>query len=171
MTTKIYNPPPDLVPPVQTQPAPPINTGPSNSLGSIALGGNLRWPSTIGHDYLQIDVVEFQKTGDYQFQVTGAQDPPKPVAAGGDSGVSSTPSLTSGIAPNTYLSNTQSKTRGKVYERIQLPVPSNVNYNDSPKYNEGSGIAGKILPSLAKQMANSGDAANIAQTVLSLIHI
>ena len=57
------------------------------------------------------------------------------------------------------------KRRGKVYERIQLPIPANVSYSDNAKYNEGSGIAGKILPSLAKQIANGADAANIAQTV------
>ena len=166
MTTKVYNPPEELVPPQPPQTSPPINTGPSNSLGSIAVGGNLRWPSTIGHDYLQIDVVEFQRTGDYQFQVTGAGSSGNPSQATSDSAVNSSgSSLTSDIPANTYLSNTQSKKRGKVYERIQLPIPANVNYTDNAKYNEGSGIAGKILPSLAKQMANSGDAANIAKTV------
>ena len=167
MTTKVYNPPEEITPVDPPQTSPPINTGPSNSLGSISLGGNLRWPSTIGHDYLQIDIVEFQKTGDYQFQVTGAGSSSSPSQTESSSAVNSSgfSYSTSQLSQNTYLSNTQSKKRGKVYERIQLPVPANVGYNDSPKYNEGSGIAGKILPSLAKQMANSGEASNIAKTV------
>ncbi len=140
-----------------------LNSGNLTNAGDF---GRLRWPSRDGHDYLAIDIVEFQKTGDYQFQVTGAaQTSASPTPASTDSAVSNSSSVLDQIPSGTYLSNTQSKVRGRVYERIRLPVPANVAYQDNPKYNEGSGIAGKILPSLAKQIANGADAGNIAQTV------
>ena len=111
-----------------------LNSGNLTNAGDF---GRLRWPSRDGHDYLAIDIVEFQKTGDYQFQVTGAaQTSSNPTAASADSAVTSSSSVLDQIPSGTYLSNTQSKVRGRVYERITLPVPANVAYQDNPKYNE-----------------------------------
>ena len=137
----------------------------NNSASTYASYGQLRWPLAEQHDFLQIDVVEFQKTGDQQFAVTQSNTTDGQVnEASGESGVG-TSSTTLTIADGTFFSNTQSKTKANVKERVLLPIPANVNYQDNPKYNEGSGIAGKILPSLAKQIANDASAGNIASTL------
>ena len=121
----------------------------NNSANTYASYGQLRWPLAEQHDFLQIDVVEFQKTGDQQFAVT--QSNTTVTQTEGESAIQFDP--ISNISDGTFLSNTQSKTKANVKERVLLPIPANVNYQDNPKYNEGSGIAGKILPSLAKQIA------------------
>lgn len=139
-----------------------------NDVGGAATEGELRWPKTDGHDFMQIDIVEFQRTGDFQYTVTqGSTVDSNPSESQSESAVTTAnePTVNVDIPSGTFLSNTQSKVRGKVFERIQLPIPANVTYQDNPKYNEGSGIAGKILPSLAKQIANQGDDANIAKTL------
>ena len=133
----------------------------NNSAGTYASYGQLRWPLAEQHDFLQIDVVEFQKTGDQQFAVT--QSNTTVTQTEGESAIQFDP--ISNISDGTFLSNTQSKTKANVKERVLLPIPANVNYQDNPKYNEGSGIAGKILPSLAKQIANDASAGNIASTL------
>ena len=133
----------------------------NNSANTYASYGQLRWPLTEQHDFLQIDVVEFQKTGDQQFAVT--QSNTTVTQTEGESAIQFDP--ISNISDGTFLSNTQSKTKANVKERVLLPIPANVNYQDNPKYNEGSGIAGKILPSLAKQIANDASAGNIASTL------
>ena len=133
----------------------------NNSANTYASYGQLRWPLTEQHDFLQIDVVEFQKTGDLQFEVT--QSNTTVTQTEGESAIQFDP--ISNISDGTFLSNTQSKTKANVKERVLLPIPANVNYQDNPKYNEGSGIAGKILPSLAKQIANDASAGNIASTL------
>ena len=133
----------------------------NNSANTYASYGQLRWPLTEQHDFLQIDVVEFQKTGDLQFEVT--QSNTTVTQTEGESAIQFDP--ISNISDGTFLSNTQSKTKANVKERVLLPIPANVNYQDNPKYNEGSGIAGKILPSLAKQIANDADASSIASTL------
>ena len=133
----------------------------NNSANTYASYGQLRWPLAEQHDFLQIDVVEFQKTGDQQFAVT--QSNTTVTQTEGESAIQFDP--ISNISDGTFLSNTQSKTKANVKERVLLPIPANVNYQDNPKYNEGSGIAGKILPSLAKQIANDADASSIASTL------
>ena len=133
----------------------------NNSANTYASYGQLRWPLAEQHDFLQIDVVEFQKTGDQQFTVT--QSNTTVTQTEGESAIQFDP--ISNISDGTFLSNTQSKTKANVKERVLLPIPANVNYQDNPKYNEGSGIAGKILPSLAKQIANDADASSIASTL------
>ena len=133
----------------------------NNSANTYASYGQLRWPLAEQHDFLQIDVVEFQKTGDLQFEVT--QSNTTVTQTEGESAIQFDP--ISNISDGTFLSNTQSKTKANVKERVLLPIPANVNYQDNPKYNEGSGIAGKILPSLAKQIANDADASSIASTL------
>ena len=133
----------------------------NNSANTYASYGQLRWPLAEQHDFLQIDVVEFQKTGDQQFAVT--QSNTTVTQTEGESAIQFDP--ISNISDGTFLSNTQSKTKANVKERVLLPIPANVNYQDNPKYNEGSGIAGKILPSLAKQIANDASAGNIASTL------
>ena len=133
----------------------------NNSANTYASYGQLRWPLAEQHDFLQIDVVEFQKTGDQQFAVT--QSNTSDTQTEGESAIQFDP--ISNISDGTFLSNTQSKTKANVKERVLLPIPANVNYQDNPKYNEGSGIAGKILPSLAKQIANDADASSIASTL------
>ena len=133
----------------------------NNSASTYASYGQLRWPLAEQHDFLQIDVVEFQKTGDQQFAVT--QSNTTVTQTEGESAIQFDP--ISNISDGTFLSNTQSKTKANVKERVLLPIPANVNYQDNPKYNEGSGIAGKILPSLAKQIANDASAGNIASTL------
>ena len=137
----------------------------NNSSGTYASYGQLRWPLTEQHDFLQIDVVEFQKTGDLQFEVTQSNTTTdgQVTQADGESAIQFDSVTT--ISDGTFLSNTQSKTKANVKERVLLPIPANVNYQDNPKYNEGSGIAGKILPSLAKQIANDASASNIASTL------
>ena len=133
----------------------------NNSANTYASYGQLRWPLAEQHDFLQIDVVEFQKTGDQQFAVT--QSNTTITQTEGESAITLDP--ITNISDGTFLSNTQSKTKANVKERVLLPIPANVNYQDNPKYNEGSGIAGKILPSLAKQIANDASAGNIASTL------
>ena len=133
----------------------------NNSASTYASYGQLRWPLAEQHDFLQIDIVEFQKTGDQQFAVT--QSNTTVTQTEGESAIQFDP--ISNISDGTFLSNTQSKTKANVKERVLLPIPANVNYQDNPKYNEGSGIAGKILPSLAKQIANDADASSIASTL------
>lgn len=139
----------------------------NNSSGTYASYGQLRWPLAEQHDFLQIDVVEFQKTGDLQFEVTQSNTTTdgQVTQADGESAIQFDSVTT--ISDGTFLSNTQSKTKANVKERVLLPIPANVNYQDNPKYNEGSGIAGKILPSLAKQIANDASAGNIASTLQS----
>ena len=41
-----------------------------NNSGSLVLNSKLRWPIADQHDFLQIDIVEFQLTGDVQYSVT-----------------------------------------------------------------------------------------------------
>ena len=139
----------------------------NNSANTYASYGQLRWPLAEQHDFLQIDVVEFQKTGDLQFEVTQSNTTTdgQVTQADGESAIQFDSVTT--ISDGTFLSNTQSKTKANVKERVLLPIPANVNYQDNPKYNEGSGIAGKILPSLAKQIANDASAGNIASTLQS----
>ena len=141
-----------------------------NNSGSLVLNSKLRWPIADQHDFLQIDIVEFQLTGDVQYSVTQTPvtNTPKATEAASESAITeaSTTNVSFDITDGTFFSNTQSKkTQAKIFEQIRLPIPANVNYQDNPKYNEGSGIAGKILPSLAKQIANDASSANIATTL------
>ena len=106
----------------------------NNSAGTYASYGQLRWPLTEQHDFLQIDVVEFQKTGDLQFEVTQSNTTDGQVTQTDGESAIQFDSVTT-ISDGTFLSNTQSKTKANVKERVLLPIPANVNYQDNPKYN------------------------------------
>ena len=137
---------------------------------TLGATGNLQWPIGLGYDYMQIDIVEFVKTTELQFQATGATQTSGTEGAEakeGESGIQY-----SGISTGTsYLSNIQAQKTNTNADKIAtviLPVPNNLNYSDSPQYKEGSGVVGKILPSIAKGIINQESAAGIAKDVQAL---
>ena len=112
---------------------------------------SLMWPANLlmSFDYLQIDIKKFVKAGDVDFNnLSGV---PIPANSG--------QSITGGFA----FSNIQSRAKDPRDQNIEngtilLPVPDNLQYTDSPTWNDQDlGALGKTLPGMAKGLL-SGDA-------------
>lgn len=138
------------------------------------LGAGLQWPLGGGYDYLQIDITKFTKVTDLQFAPTSSTATngktgatPAPAQSGVSTSGGTTDSIVDTFNASTGLSNIQSRLSiDEIKEdTVVLPVPDNVTYTDGPQYTDNEGIMSKILPSLAKDIANGADATSIASTV------
>lgn len=138
---------------------------------TLGAAGNLQWPRGGGYDYMQMDIVKFTKTTELQFTATSATQ------TGGKTGETATENQSgvadsldvSNIGASTYLSNIQSqKSNAEKLATVILPVPNNVNYQDSPNYKEGSGVVGKLLPAIAKGFTNKDGAESITKNLQAL---
>jgi hypothetical protein len=141
------------------------------NLSSSVLGDGLQWPAGAGYDYMQMDIVKFVKTTELQFRTTPATQTSGEegeTATEDESGLENSFGIDN-LGESTFLSNIQSqKTNVAKLGTVILPIPNNVQYQDSPNYKEGSGVVGKLLPSIGKGFANADSAESITKNLQAL---
>jgi len=139
-------------------------------LSDTVLGEGLQWPRGGGYDYMQMDIVKFVKTTELQFKSTSATQ------TSGEEGETATEDQSgltdkfdvSNLGESTNLSNIQSqKSNVEKLATVILPIPNNVQYQDSPNYKEGSALAGKLIPAIGKGFVE-GDTEGITKNLQAL---